>query len=39
MERFRAGQPISMEEMQAMLEHSSLFKDPNPTDLTDTTEE
>ena len=39
MERFRAGQPISMEEMQDMLEHSSLFKDPNPTDLTDTTEE
>lgn len=39
MERFQAGQPISMEEMQAMLEHSSLFKDPDPTDLSDTTED
>lgn len=39
MDRFRAGQPISMEEMQAMLEHSSLFKDPDPTDLSDTTED
>lgn len=38
MERFRTGQPITMEEMQAMLEHSSLFKDPNPTDLTEPTE-
>jgi len=38
MERFRAGQPISMDEMHAMLEHSSLFKDPDPTDLTEPTE-
>lgn len=35
MNKFRSGDALNLDEIQAMLEHSSLFQDPNPTEMTD----
>ena len=35
MAKFKSGDALSIDEMQAMLEHSSLFQDPNPTEMGD----
>lgn len=39
MAKFKAGDALELDEIQAMLEHSSLFQDPDPTEMTDGTTE